>query len=242
MIQALTKRDFTPRTAAGAAEQLARKAALTGAGFDALSADAKQHAFTIAGLHKVSLVQRARNLVHNGIKDGLGWDEIQRLLLDIFDTADIPRPALFRLRLAFAMQSQRAYHDARRAVLDEPDMLRVFPYRQYLTVGNGTPGVRGVRATHAALHGLVFKSDDPFWDSHTPPWGFNCRCFFRALTRRMVQQMGVRVVNVGYIRKRIKVPGQKRRGIAADPLFKRGGFDMSGIEAELKRALGAIGD
>lgn len=32
------------------------------------------------------------------------------------------------------------------------------------------------RPVHRALHGVIKPADDPFWDEHYPPDGFNCRC------------------------------------------------------------------
>jgi SPP1 gp7 family putative phage head morphogenesis protein len=34
-----------------------------------------------------------------------------------------------------------------------------------------------VREEHAALDGLVYPIDDPFWNTYTPLNGWNCRCF-----------------------------------------------------------------
>ena len=245
-LSVITKADFRPKTAAAAAKAFAKKAALSSEAFDKLSNEAKRHAFRIAGVHKAGLIQRARDVVHGAIRDGTGYDRVQRELLKLFDTEGVPPPALHRLRLVFQQNSLQAYHDARREALDEPEMAAMFPYRQYLTVGNGTPGVRGVRPTHAALHNLVFKWDDPFWDNHTPPWEYGCRCFFRGLTVRQVQRMRVRITGGDYVRKRIKVPGQKKRGIKPDPRFQRGKedeFDLSKIDAELRKAVESmIGD
>lgn len=234
-LNAVTKRDFTPRTAAGAARAFGQKAALTSDAFEAMSNDAKQHAFRVAGVHKIRLVQRVRDIVHRAIRDGTGVDVVQRQLLAAFDTEGIAPPALDRLRFMFQQNAQQAYNDARRETLDEPETARMFPYRQYLTVGNGTPGVRGVRPTHAALHGLVFAWNDPFWNSHTPPWDFGCRCFFRPLTAGQAKRMGVKVRDEQYVRTQIRVPGQKGRGIAANPRFQRGAFDMKGVDTELRK-------
>lgn len=236
-ISVLTKSDFTPMTLATAAKRFGTKAALTSDAFERLSAEAKQRAFRIATVHKANLIQRARDVVHKAIRDGTSFQDVRRQLLALFDTEGVPRVSAARLRTIFITNTQQAYNDARRETLDEPEIAAAFPYRQYLTVGNGVPGVRGVRPTHAALHGLVFRWDEPFWDSHTPPWDFNCRCTIRPLTAGQVRRMGVKVRNAGYIRKRIRVRGQKRRGIAANPDFVRGKLNLGRIDRELRKAL-----
>lgn len=50
------------------------------------------------------------------------------------------------------------------------------PYLKYETVGDAR-----VRASHAALDGIVKPVDDVFWDEFMPPNSWNCRCTVRQL-------------------------------------------------------------
>jgi len=45
------------------------------------------------------------------------------------------------------------------------------------------------REEHKALHGKVFRCDDPFWDSFYPPNGFNCRCDVIPLTEDEINKI-----------------------------------------------------
>jgi hypothetical protein len=47
------------------------------------------------------------------------------------------------------------------------------------------------RPGHRALNGKVFRYDDPFWRTHRPPLGWNCRCRIRALNDRDLERRGI---------------------------------------------------
>jgi len=62
------------------------------------------------------------------------------------------------------------------------------PYWQYVAVLDSR-----TRPAHKALHGMVFRYDDPFWQTHYPPLGFNCRCRVRALSKKDIDEKGLPV-------------------------------------------------
>jgi SPP1 gp7 family putative phage head morphogenesis protein len=186
-INALHEYDFTPQTDREAAERLRRKAALKRDEFDQLSARQRRHAFTMAKVNNARLLQQIKNKLRAAIDKGVPYADFRRQVEDLFDRKGLPRPALHRIQLVFRMQAQQAYSDGRREVLDSKEVSNAFGYRMYKTVGNGTPGVRNVRPDHAVLHNKIFKWNDPFWDRFTPPWDYNCRCTFIALTEGQVK-------------------------------------------------------
>lgn len=86
-----------------------------------------------------------------------------------------------RLGLIYRTNMQAAYSAQRYQQLRENADNR--PYWQYSSVNDSR-----TRPSHSAMHGLIFRYDDPFWATFYPPNGFNCRCTVIALSEREIQR------------------------------------------------------
>ncbi len=62
------------------------------------------------------------------------------------------------------------------------------PYWRYEAIGD-----ERTRAAHAAMDGLVYRYDDPFWATFYPPNGYRCRCSVTALSERDIQREQIAV-------------------------------------------------
>lgn len=62
------------------------------------------------------------------------------------------------------------------------------PYWMYVAILDDR-----VRPSHLRLNAVVYRYDDPFWDTFYPPNGFNCRCTVIALSERDLVRRGVEV-------------------------------------------------
>ncbi|UOO77323.1 minor capsid protein [Neisseria sp. Dent CA1/247] len=59
------------------------------------------------------------------------------------------------------------------------------PYWMYDAVAD-----HRTRPAHAAMDGLVYRYNDPFWTTFYPPNGYNCRCTVVALAERDIERSG----------------------------------------------------
>jgi len=62
------------------------------------------------------------------------------------------------------------------------------PWLRYITAGD-----HRVRDAHRAWHGTILHADDPWWNTHFPPNGFNCRCHVQLLSDRDLERYGLSV-------------------------------------------------
>lgn len=49
------------------------------------------------------------------------------------------------------------------------------------------------RPSHAALDGVIYRYDNPFWKKFFPPYDYGCRCGVRALTPQQARDRGAKV-------------------------------------------------
>lgn len=76
-----------------------------------------------------------------------------------------------RLDLILQQNARMGWAVGRKRVGMHPAVRKRWPNWRYIARRD-----KRTRSTHAALDGLVLGKDDPFWDTHTPPWEFRCRC------------------------------------------------------------------
>lgn len=91
-----------------------------------------------------------------------------------------------RLELIFRTNMQAAYSAQRYQHLR--DNVDNRPYWQYSAVNDSR-----TRPSHSAMHGLVYRYDDPFWATFYPPNGFNCRCTVIALSSKDIERQALAV-------------------------------------------------
>lgn len=94
------------------------------------------------------------------------------------------------------------------------------PFVQYLAVRDSR-----TRPAHAALHGKVFRLDDPAWSVIGPSNGWNCRCRARNLSQRELDARGLKPETDARIETR-EPPGKRpvdpRTGQTPDDWTQRG--------------------
>ena len=86
-----------------------------------------------------------------------------------------------RLETIYRTNMQAAYSAQR--YVEMRDNADNRPYWQYSAVNDDR-----TRPSHSAMHGLVYRYDDPFWATFYPPNGFNCRCSVIALAERDIKR------------------------------------------------------
>ena len=165
--------------------------------------EANAHAFTVAKATSLEVLRTIRAEVARAIGPGRTFEDFKRALrprlqdlgwwgtqevLDA-DTGELTRVQLGsnrRLRTIFQTNVQTAYMAGRFKRYTDNAVDR--PYWRYVAIMDGR-----TRPAHAALHGKVWRHDDPIWKVIWPPNGWGCRCRVTALTKTEFDELGVQL-------------------------------------------------
>ncbi len=157
-------------------------------------------AFTVAKVMRQDILEDIREALDAALAEGKPFREFARELTptlkkkgwwgkltdDYGETVQLGSP--WRLRTIYSVNLQTAYMAGRYAT--QMELTEERPFWMYTAVMDSR-----TRPGHAALHGMVFRYDDPIWESLYPPNGWNCRCRVRALSLHKLQMLGKTVMS-----------------------------------------------
>lgn len=159
----------------------ARKVELPATYYAEHAARARQLGFSIAGLAQVSQLAAVKRSLDRAIASGLTMEDWQRDVRAGRVRLDLPAA---RLETIFRTNVQGAYNAGRW------DRLRrrtgTHPFWQYDAVNDSR-----TRPAHAAMDNTLLRHDHPWWATHYPPNGYNCRCRVIGLTEADAQRRGI---------------------------------------------------
>lgn len=168
-----------------AARYFAAKVPLPKVEFDKLADWAKIRAFTAAKVTAVRALQGLMDSVQDAIDDGLTFGDFYEVFDEVLDV----KVSRAYAELVLRNNTQSAYGSGR---LDEQRAQRDdFPYLLLDEVDDAR-----TRPAHHIEDGTVKPIGDPYWRTHYPPWGHNCRGHAAALTEAEAREIGISPTNI----------------------------------------------
>jgi len=157
-------------------------------------------AFTVAKMMDVDMLADVRALVDQAINEGKtkawfsaqltpylqqkGWWGKQEVLSPKGGVVQAQLGSPHRLETIFRTNMQSAYAAGQwDQIQAQADLM---PYLMYDAIDD-----HRTRPAHAALDNKVYRVDDPFWQTHYPPNGWNCRCGVIQMTDDMLAESGL---------------------------------------------------
>ena len=139
--------------------------------------ETRAHAFAVAGIEEMRRLKQVQEAIAR-VPEGGDWKEARE---EIAAAIGDPEKNAARAETVLRTNCFQAYAVARyRSQMEDKE---VFPYLKYVTVGDSR-----VRDSHAQLNGTILPKDDPFWQTHYPPWDWGCRCVAVELTEEMARE------------------------------------------------------
>lgn len=208
-------------------------------------------AFTVAKAMSRDLLEDIREAVDRALQDGTTLAQFQKelkpklikrgwwgtkLMVDPDGGPDaIAKPVRLgsphRLRTIFQTNLRVSYMAGRWQRIQRSK--RTLPFIRYVSVMDGRE-----RPEHGAWHGTILPVDDPWWDTHYPPCGWNCRCDAQPLNKRIMARRGLEVTPANdiprfpvrdYVNKRTGEVTRLEQGIDAGWSYNVGKASLDGL-------------
>ena len=153
--------------------------------WDAIWGDQHNSMFIVAGVVKSDLLADIHAEVTRAIAEGKSRTEFVREWDDIVSRRGWS-PMGWHGQLVYDTNIRQAYNAGRETQMQDPALLLRRPFGLY----RHGEGSLIPRPMHLSWDGLVIRMDDPWWSTHTPQNGFNCKCKKFMLNQRDVDRLG----------------------------------------------------
>lgn len=195
-----------------------------------IPAQIRARAFFSARVAEAHILDRFRSITDDYLSGRIGRDEARALLREYArasgkddGTESLKNLAsTARLELILDQNAKMARAVYRHERMYSPAALRVFPYVRY----RASVGSRQPRSEHGKYDGMIFRKDDPWLRTHTPPWDFGCNCELEQITEKQAAKLGGPVSPTPP--ERVKV--DSRNGFSFDPAHAFETEDLTGMQ------------
>jgi SPP1 gp7 family putative phage head morphogenesis protein len=138
-------------------------------------------AFSVAGVSSLEQLQAVKDSLDQALADGLGFEDWRKRVLRGEVPLNLPR---HRLETIYRTNIQAAYSRGQGEQVRRN--LKTHPYLLYSAVNDSR-----TRPHHKAWHGTILPAVHPWWNTHRPLNGYNCRCTVISLTEREAKRRGI---------------------------------------------------
>lgn len=145
-------------------------------------------AFTISKVANADILNDVHDEILKAMEGGMTLEDFQKDVETIFARHGVDPLSPFHIRTIFQTNLQLNYQAGRYRQMMSPAVTKARPYWRLVAVQDAAS-----RPEHAAMHGMIFRYDHPFWDTWYPPNGFNCRCTVQTVSEREVERNGWKI-------------------------------------------------
>ncbi len=158
-----------------------------------LGTEARQRGFTVADVAQLDVIHQVWLALDDSIARGDPFAEFKQAVTPALTAewaGSVESPPA-RIETIFRTNVMAANNAGRHAQMTDPVVAERRPFWQYVDIDD-----QRECPICTACHGTILPMSDPWWQTHSPPLHFQCRCRTRPLTSAQAESMGVTVAPI----------------------------------------------
>lgn len=147
--------------------------------FEELPQEIRSLSFTVSNLETLRQIEMVKRSLDNAIEQGHSF----KTWRDNLDLDVLKSLSEARLETVYRTNVHTVYNQSTRFNASTSGSTN---YLMYTAVGDSR-----TRPEHMRLDGTIKRADSAFWDTYTPPLGYNCRCGIIPLSKSDAEERGI---------------------------------------------------